>query len=258
MIRKYLISITIISSLASMNLISLLAQMPAAISITPANATGRDELTITYTPSKGCTPSGKGSLVGSDVMKMHSAAFLYDNIANWKKAWGAYGIDYNSVPKDTVHLTAGLTKTSDTTWAITLVPADYYGVPEGKVIIGLTIVFNGGSWDKEGKDFKLDACSDFYVPLTYTAPSAIKVSHSISSSSVVVRNVSSENTLLVESLNGIKEISVMDILGKEIIKTYGSNKNNMKLNIYGLRQGIYIVAVTEKNGRVVSAKFIKE
>jgi hypothetical protein len=256
--RKYLISFAFFCSFALMNLISLPAQMPEAISITPANATGRDELTIIYSPSKGCTPSGKGSLVGSEVVKMHSAAFLYDNIINWKKVWGAYGIDYNSVPKDTVHLTADLTRISDTTWAITMVPFDYYGVPEGKIIIGLTIVFNGGSWDNEGKDFKMDACGDFYVPLTYTAPSVIKVSKGGSSSSLVIRPVSSENLIQVECLNGIKEIAIINILGKEIIRTQGFNKSKMDLNTVGLRQGIYIVAVTEKNGELVSAKFIKE
>lgn len=256
--RKYLFFIVSFSSIVLISLSSLLAQMPDAIAITPANATGWDELTIIYTPSKGCTPSGKGSLVSTDVVKMHSAAFLYDNINNWKKAWGSYIVDYNQVPKDTVHVTTDFTKISDTTWTITLVPADYYGVPEGKIIIGLTMVFNGGSWDNEGKDFKMDGCGDFYVPLTYTAPSAIKVSQSAVSSSLVFYPSPAENELRVICKDGIREIRIIDILGKEILKVPGYYKSNMDLNTNGLRQGVYVITVAEKNGTISSTKFIKE
>jgi len=146
-------------------------QMPAAISIEPSNATGWDEITLTLDPSKACVPDGKGSVEGASVVKMHSAAFLYDDIDNWGSAWGGVGVDYDAEPKDGVHDAPDLTPNGDGTYSITFVPADFYGVEEGATIIGISAVFNSGTWDNEAKDVGDDGCGDFYIPLSYTDPS---------------------------------------------------------------------------------------
>jgi len=144
--------------------------MPPAITITPSNGTAWDEITLTLDPAQACTPDGKQSVAGVAVVKMHSAAFLYDNIANWGTTWGAVGIDYDKVPKDGIHDAPDLLPNGDGTYSITFVPADFYGVEEGSTVIGITAVFNGGSWDAECKDFANDGCGDFYIPLAYVEP----------------------------------------------------------------------------------------
>lgn len=147
-----------------------IAQMPAAISIDPANATGWDELTLTLDVSKACVPDGKQPVTAGSRVMMHSAAFLYENKDDWGSSWGSYGIDYNANSKEDTPREPELTDNGDGTYSITLIPGKFYGVPEGSTIIGITAVFNGGSWDYEAKDNAGDGCGDFYIPLTYTEP----------------------------------------------------------------------------------------
>jgi len=49
---------------------SVWAQMPAAITISPANATAYDQLTITFTPAQACFQNG--SLASATAISMHS------------------------------------------------------------------------------------------------------------------------------------------------------------------------------------------
>ena len=144
--------------------------MPAAITIEPANGTAWDEITLTLDPAQGCIPAGKGSVAGASIVKMHSAAYLYDNIADWGTIWGQIGVDYDKVPKDGIHTAPDLSPNGDGTYSITFVPADFYGVEEGSTVIGITAVFNTGSWDNQCSDNGDDGCKDFYIPLTYVNP----------------------------------------------------------------------------------------
>ncbi len=70
------------------------------VTITPANATGWEELTLTLDANAACVPDGKQSVTLASEVRMHSAAFLYDNIDDWEGAWGAPGIDYDAQPKE--------------------------------------------------------------------------------------------------------------------------------------------------------------
>jgi hypothetical protein len=164
-------AITMVIGLLTVFILPALNQvsMPAAITISPANATGWDQITITYDPSKGCTPSSSISLVGSPVVKLHSAAFIYDNFASWP-SWGQYLVNYDQTPNDGIHATTDFSANGDGTYSITMVPAKYYAVPAGKTIIGLTLVFNNGSWAGQGKDFINAVCDNFYLPLKYKDP----------------------------------------------------------------------------------------
>ena len=146
-------------------------QMPAAISIDPPNATGWDDLTLTLDANVACH-GAKLSIVGQSDIRMHSAAFLYDNIANWGSTWGSYGVDFDKQPHQEGFDFPRLTDNGDGTYSITFNPGKFYGVPEGSTIIGITAVFNAnGGWDYEAKDFgEGDACKDFYIPLTYEPP----------------------------------------------------------------------------------------
>jgi hypothetical protein len=142
--------------------------MPPAITITPANGTAWDEITLTLDPAQACFQTA--TLVGASVVKMHSAAYLYDNIATWP-TWGQFTINYDAVPEDGIHSTTDLSPNGDGTYSITFVPGDFYGVEEGSTIIGITAVFNGGNWDVgDARDFGDDGCKDFYIPLNYVNP----------------------------------------------------------------------------------------
>jgi 1,4-alpha-glucan branching enzyme len=163
------------------------SQLPAAISIDPPDATAWEQMTLTYDPSKGCTPSGKGSLVGSSVIKMHSACFYLENIDAWP-SWGQTTIDYDAVPKDGVHATTDLTPNGNGTYSITFVPGAFYGAPGGKPIIGLTMVFNNGSWNNEGKDFASSGCKDFFVPLNYVVGLFVQITEPSSNSFFTLMN----------------------------------------------------------------------
>ncbi len=154
--------------------ILLLAMAPRAhsqiVTITPANATGWDELTLTLDANAACVPDGKQSVTLGSTVRMHSAAFLYDNIDNWGTTWGDPGVDYDAKPKEEGFDFPTLADNGDGTYSITFTPAKFYGVEEGSTIIGITAVFNGGSWDYEAKDFGDDGCGDFYIPLAYDPP----------------------------------------------------------------------------------------
>jgi hypothetical protein len=70
-----------------------------------------------------------------------------------------------------VHTEAALLPVGETgKYSITFTPADYYGVEEGSTIIGITAVFNSGTWDNECKDNGDDGCIDFFIPLSYVDP----------------------------------------------------------------------------------------
>ena len=146
------------------------SQMPAAISIDPPTATGWDEITLTLDANQACVPDGKQTVIGAPKLRMHSAAFLYNNIANWPSTWGDPGIDYDATPKQEGFDFPELTDNGDGTYSITFIPGLFYGVEEGSTIIGITAVFNGGSWDFEAKDNADDGCGDFYIPLSYDPP----------------------------------------------------------------------------------------
>ena len=59
-----------------------------------------------------------------------------------------------------------LISNGDSTWSITFIPADFYGIEAGAVVTQINCVFNGGDWSAEGKDFDADGnCTDFAIPL---------------------------------------------------------------------------------------------
>jgi len=145
--------------------------MPAAITIDPPNATGWDEITLTLDANGVCVPDGKGSIIGQSDIRMHSAAFLIDNIENWGSSWGDPGIDFNAQPLEEGFDFPSLTDLGEGIYSITFTPGIFYGVPEGSTIIGITAVFNaGGGWNFEAKDHGEGECKDFYIPLTYEDP----------------------------------------------------------------------------------------
>lgn len=138
------------------------SQMPAAITITPANATVFDSLTLTFNPVLACFQSA--SLAGVPIVYMHSGLTIGGQ--NWQNV-----VEYNSVGHNGQAPT--LTPNPDGTYSIGYRPSAFYDVPEGTVVTRICAVFNDGQWDsKDGRDFdpaNPPNCMDFFIPLTYTS-----------------------------------------------------------------------------------------
>ena len=128
--------------------------LPAAITITPGDATAWDTVTITLNTKLSCPDS---ALFGADSIMIHSGVNL--DGAVWSNVIPFDGMGANGQkPK--------LMDNGDSTWSITFVPADFYGIPEGSVVTQINGVFNNGSWDAEGKDFNEEGeCTDFNIPI---------------------------------------------------------------------------------------------
>ncbi|GAB4312175.1 MAG: hypothetical protein Kow00127_02600 [Bacteroidales bacterium] len=128
--------------------------LPAAISMTPRYATATDTITITLDARLSCP---EGALFDADSVMMHSGVTIDGNA--WQNV-----IEFNQLGAN--GQAPKLTYNGDTTWSITLVPADFYGVTSGEVT-AINCVFNAGDWSLgEGKDFDEDGnCKDFLIPL---------------------------------------------------------------------------------------------
>jgi hypothetical protein len=136
------------------------AQMPAAITIDPPNASGNDELTLTFDPALACFQTG--SLAGLPSIAIHSAVTLSDGIT-WQhivcfNCTGANGQSPTLLP------------TGDGRYAINYKPSEFYGIAPGEIITQICAVFNNGfDWSQDGRDFiqGTSDCMDFYIPLNY-------------------------------------------------------------------------------------------
>lgn len=140
-----------------------IAQLPAAISISPASATAYDEITLTFDPSQACFQSG--TLVGSTTVAMHSGVIpIGGNPTSWQNvvAWDGTGANGAS---------PNLVDNGNGTFSITYIPKDFYGFSAGSIITHIVAVFNNGSnWNNDGRDFDAGGsnCIDFVIPLDYT------------------------------------------------------------------------------------------
>ena len=55
----------------------------------------------------------------------------------------------------------------------------------------------------------------------------------------------------------INDIAVINVVGQTVIKQ-NSNSNNIVLNVEGLQSGVYFIKVSDRNGGVVTRRFVKE
>ncbi len=130
--------------------------VPAAITITPGDATIYDTITLTLDTRLSCPAD---ALYGADSVMMHSGVNL--DGAAWSNVVDFDGVGANGQAPKLIH-------NGDSTWSITFVPASFYGLAEGAVVTQINCVFNNGTWDAEGKDFNADeSCTDFAVPFGY-------------------------------------------------------------------------------------------
>ncbi|MCD4737624.1 MAG: hypothetical protein K8R53_16410, partial [Bacteroidales bacterium] len=149
-----------------------IAQMPAAISIDPPNATVYDEITLTFDPQEACFENG--SLYGAPYVAMHSGVTI--NGAQWQ-----YVVEFNSTGANGQYPILNM-NAADTTYSIVFTPFDFYGFSPGDEVTEICAVFNNGNnWNNDGRDFLQGGpnCTDFFIPIDPGTPPVIPYLHSI-------------------------------------------------------------------------------
>lgn len=149
----FLIILLVLSS------ISARAQMPAAITIDPPNATAYDQITLTFDPALACFQSG--SLIGLPSIAMHSGVSFVTG-ESWQNVINFNATGYNGQSPT-------LLPTGDGKYAITYIPAEFYGLT-GQTVTQICAVFNNGTnWSQDGRDFipYSQYCMDFFIPLYF-------------------------------------------------------------------------------------------
>jgi hypothetical protein len=222
----------------------VMAQMPAAISIEPSNATAMDEITLTLDISEACFQSA--SLEGVDTVRMHGG-IGFDDGTTWQ-----FVIDWNLHGADGT--TNALIPNGDGTYSMTFTPKTYFGVPDTSLAITqLCCVFNDGTWDKDGRDFNDDmtACQDFFIPLGISGiNSKPEISFNMFPNPV-------GDMLTIDHLKSASKIEVFNMVGQMVLSTDHTQTGKITFNTSGLNKGIYMINVYS-NGTVSSAKFMKK
>ena len=219
----------------------VMAQMPAAITVTPENATAWDEITLTLDAKQSCP---EGALYEADSVMMHSGITI--DGAVWQNVITFDGLGVNGQqPK--------LISNGDSTWSITFIPAVFYGVEEGTLVTAINCVFNAGDWSLgEGKDFdpeNPDACIDFTVPLGGVGIHE----NDMSAFSMYPNPVGDE--LTIENIGNVTLIEVFNIIGEKV-KTVNVSSGVVTINTGDLNSGVYFVAFHNESS-VQTTKFIK-
>jgi hypothetical protein len=220
----------------------LMAQMPAAITITPDNATAWDELTLTLDARLACYENAP--LFDVDSVMMHSGVTIDGNV--WQNVVAFDGLGVNGqAPK--------FTSNGDSTWSMTFVPAEFYGLEEGTLVTAINCVFNAGDWAvADGRDFDPDnpeACTDFFIPLGNVGI------HESNISSFTMYPNPVENELTIENMENVNMIEVFNIIGEKVI-TVDVSTTAVTINTSNLNSGVYFVAFHNESG-VQTTKFIK-
>jgi hypothetical protein len=127
---------------------------PYPLTMIPANATAWDEITLTLDAKISCP---EGALLDADSIMMHSGVTI--NGSPWSNIVPYDGFGANGMaPK--------FESNGDSTWSMTFVPAEFYGIVAGSDVTAINCVFNAGDWASgEGKAFDDDGnCVDFIIP----------------------------------------------------------------------------------------------
>ncbi|MEZ5081980.1 MAG: T9SS type A sorting domain-containing protein [Bacteroidales bacterium] len=150
---------------------ALIAQMPAAIEIQPVNATVYDEITLTLTLDEACYENG--SLLGAAYVAIHSGITVNGNA--WQKV-----VDFNGTGAN--GQSPVLNFVSEGVYAITYIPADFYGIMPNETVTQICAVFNNGTnWTQDARDFQSGGtnCADFFIPINPGSPPGDPFLHSI-------------------------------------------------------------------------------
>lgn len=183
------------------------------VTISPANATGEDVITITLNANNACVPTGKLAVNSPTALSvnMHSGvgivADINDPDGKWTnvKAWDEPG----------TILTPGATAG---TFSITITPRSFYNVPANETIHRLSMVFNGGSWDFEAKNTTAvpTECADFFIELSTATSVSEKALEAVAVKTYPNPFTESTTISFTTQRNAKVKISAVNILGQEV------------------------------------------
>ena len=122
----------------------------------PEDASGFDEITLTFDPGKACIPDGHDDFSGLDSLFIESSAvLLYEEEGWWNySVRGMEGIGLDG----TLPI---LYLDDDSLFSITFTPSAFYGTGT-ELIKGITAVFK--EMGSLGMDYSEEGCKDFYIP----------------------------------------------------------------------------------------------
>jgi hypothetical protein len=183
------------------------------VTISPANATGEDPITITLDANAACVPTGKSAVTaaGATGVFMHSGVGIVADVTDPDGAW----TNVINWDEPGTQLTAGATAG---TYSITITQRRFYNVPAGETIYRLSMVFNGGSWDFEAKDPTAvpGECADFFVELS-TATSVNEKAIEAVSVKTYPNPFSASTTVSFTTLKQANvKVTAVNILGQEV------------------------------------------
>lgn len=194
------------------------------VTISPANATGNQAITITLNAANACVPTGKQPVTaaGATAVHMHSGvgivADINDPDGKWTNviAWDEPGTQ--------------LTAQGNGVFSITITPRTFYNVDPASTIHRLSMVFNGGSWDYEAKDptGTPGTCNDFFIELS-TATSVAEQALEARSVKAYPNPFSESTTVSFTTLRDAQvKVNVFNILGQEVATVLDSKLESGK------------------------------
>jgi 1,4-alpha-glucan branching enzyme len=113
------------------------------VTITPANFTQDDEITITF-DAKKASKAGTNGLINVDKVYFHSGVLKSTTSQVWTNIKG-------TLTDDGLGL---MTETSDDIWELKIIPAKYYGINLNEDIYKLAMYFRNGNNINKGKGFR--------------------------------------------------------------------------------------------------------
>ncbi len=234
------------------------------ITISPAGATGDDDITITVDVPATCNSTATQILEGTEQVRLHGGLGYANCTVNFQELTHSNGWQ-NVVAASGTDNTSWFTLQPSGKWTKTINPRVYFGAPAAEEIKFLCFVINGGPataiWDKKAANIKpiSSVCDgDFFVEfplsgeITSTAdkfaanPLALKLS-------AYPNPVKGTETSFRYNVNSAQHVSlkVYDMLGAEVATVVNEDQTvgvkNVKWDSSSLSAGMYLYTVTVGN-----------
>lgn len=184
------------------------------VTISPANATGDQPITITLNAANACVPDGKLPVTDptATAVHMHSGVGITADINDPSNN----GKWYNVVNWDEPG--TELTAQGGGVYTIIITPRTFYNVDPSETIHRLSMVFNGGSWDFEAKapGATAGSCDDIFIELS-TATSVAEQALEARSVKAYPNPFNESTTVSFTTLRDAQvKVNVYNILGQEV------------------------------------------
>lgn len=245
------------------------------ITITPAGATGDQEITISVDVPATCNANPAETLQGTSQVRLH-AGLGYENCTvdmdnlTHQNGW------QNVVAASETDQTSWFTLQPSGKWTKTITPNSYFGAPQGSQITYLCFVINGGDpavggvggmWSKKAANTKASGVcdGDFFVPFPLSGAitgNADRLSASLAVNARAYPNPASATTTFSYDVLGAADVSlkVYDLMGSEVATVVNNEKQTegthlVRWNSSEVPAGVYTYTVAVGN-KVATRKLV--